>query len=217
MDAAARFGKNSHGRARKLLRDWVAQGAPWGRHWAFESPKPPRPPRAVSDTWSRGPIDRFTLAKMKTEGLKPSPEANKSELVRRVTLDLTGLPPTPLETAEFLRDDSDASYERLVDRLLASPRYGEHMARTWLDAARYADTDGYQNDGPRTMWRWRDWVIEAYNGGMPFDQFTIEQLAGDLLPSRTLGQRLATGFNRNHRYNSEAGPVRLQALSGQSS
>ena len=137
----------------------------------------------------------------------PSAEADRATLLRRATLDLTGLPPTPDELAAFLNDDSPDAYEQAVDRLLGSPRYGERMASEWLDAARYADTNGYQTDGERSMWRWRDWVIDAYNANMPFDRFTIEQLAGDMLPDATRDQRIATGFNRNHSQNGEGGIV----------
>ena len=147
------------------------------------------------------------LARLEKEGLQPSAEADRATLIRRVSLDLTGLPPTPKEIDDFLNDRSAKAYEKVVDRLLASPRYGERMAFRWLDAARYADTNGYQVDGEREMWRWRDWVIEAFNRNLPFDQFVIEQLAGDLLPNPTLDQRIATGFNRNHRGNSEDGLV----------
>ena len=140
--------------------------------------------RQATPNWPRNPIDHFVLARLEREGLKPSPEADRATLIRRVTLDLTGLPPTPAEVDAFLHDPSPNAYEKVVDRLLASPRYGERMAMRWLDAARYADTNGYQTDGERFMWRWRDWVIDAFNRNMPFDQFTIEQIAGDLLPRR---------------------------------
>ncbi|GAB5561095.1 MAG: DUF1553 domain-containing protein [Synoicihabitans sp.] len=192
---------------KQLLRNWIEAGAEWKGHWAFEPVSRPAPPSVSAQRWVRNDIDPFILARLEKEGLSPSPEADRTTLIRRVSLDLTGLPPTPAEVDAFLADDSPDVYERLVDRLLDSPRYGETMALPWLDAARYADTDGYQNDGPRTMWRWRDWVIDAYNRNLPFDQFTIEQLAGDLLPNPTHEQVLATGFNRNHRYNSEAGLV----------
>ncbi len=192
---------------KEILRRWIAEGAEWQRHWSFQPPgSPPLPPVSRSE-WARNGIDRFILARLDAEGLAPAAEADRVTLIRRASLDLTGLPPTPAEVDAFLADESRDAFERAVDRLLASPRYGETMALTWLDAARYADTDGYQNDGPREMWRWRDWVIEAYNANMPFDRFTIEQLAGDLLPDPTLDQLVATGFNRNHRYNSEAGLV----------
>ncbi len=189
------------------LRQWIKTGAKWKRHWSFEPVERPELPVVSAPHWGRNGIDAFVLARLDEAGLKPSPVADQTTLIRRVTLDLTGLPPTPTEVATFLADDAPGAYERLVDRLLQSPRYGETMALPWLDAARYADTDGYQNDGPRTMWRWRDWVINAYNQNLSFDQFTIEQLAGDLLDDPTLDQVIATGFNRNHRYNSEAGSV----------
>ncbi len=153
------------------------------------------------------PIDNFILARLESEGLKPSPEADKATLLRRVTFDLTGLPPTPAEMDAFLHDKSPDAYEKVVDRLLNSPRYGERMAMQWLDLARYADTHGYHIDSHREMWHWRDWVIDAFNRNMPFDEFTIEQLAGDLLPHPTLAQRIATGFNRNHMINFEGGAI----------
>ncbi len=197
-----------------LIRRWIEQGAKWQPHWAFiapqRSPLPSfsrEPAASASATWPRNAIDHFILARLQREGLTPSPEADKVTLIRRVTLDLTGLPPTPAEVDAFLADSSPDAYEKLVDRLLASPRYGERMARPWLDAARYADTNGYQSDGERFMWRWRDWVIDALNSNMPFDQFTIEQLAGDMLPNATLDQKIASGFNRNHRGNGEGGVI----------
>jgi hypothetical protein len=190
-----------------LLRRWIDQGAPWGKHWAYETPvRPPLPP--VHDAgWCRNAIDRFVLARLEREGLAPSPEAPRATLLRRVCLDLTGLPPTPAEVDTFLADPAPDAYEKAVDRLLASPRYGERMALDWLDAARYADTNGYQNDFARTMWPWRDWVIDAFNSGMPFDRFTVEQIAGDLLPGAALRQKIATGFNRNNRTVTEAGSI----------
>ena len=189
----------------ETLRAWVAEGAPWSRHWAFEAPRKPGDAGARPDSWTRNPIDRFVLGRLREKGLEPAGEADRPTLLRRVSLDLTGLPPTPGEVREFLADGSPGAYGRAVDRLLASPRFGERMAFRWLDAARYADTNGYQNDRPRDMWRWRDWVIEAFNGNKPFDEFTIEQLAGDLLPEPSLDQLIATGFNRNHRGNAENG------------
>lgn len=189
------------------LKQWISEGAEWSQHWAFEPVERPELPEVENASWPRNGIDHFILQRLEEQGLEPSPEADRRTLIRRLSLDLTGLPPTPAEVQAFLEDASSNSYETLVDRLLSSPRYGETMALPWLDAARYADTDGYQNDGPRDMWRWRDWVIEAYNRNLPFDQFTIEQLAGDLLENPTLDQLIATGFNRNHRYNSEAGLV----------
>ena len=191
-----------------LLRRWIEQGATWQKHWSFIPPTRPAPPSGLNDPkWVRNTIDAFVLRRLEHEGLKPSPEADRATLLRRVSLDLTGLPPTPAALDAFLADNSANAYERVVDRLLRSPRYGERMAFPWLDAARYADTNGYQTDGERFMWRWRDWVIDAFNRNMPYDQFTIEQLAGDLLPNATLDQKIATGFNRNHRGNSEGGII----------
>ncbi len=189
----------------EVLRQWVSEGAQWSGHWAFAVPRPPSDDLSQSDAWIRSPLDRFILKNLREHGMEPSAPASKPTLLRRVTHDLTGLPPTPKDVSDFLADDSPFAYERVVKRLLASPRFGERMAFRWLDAARYADTNGYQNDRPRDMWRWRDWVIEAFNANMPFDQFTIEQLAGDLLPEPSLSQLVATGFNRNHRGNAENG------------
>jgi hypothetical protein len=192
---------------KRKIRQWIAEGAEWRNHWAFEPVSRPPLPQVSRPDWAKNEIDYFVLARLEAEGFRPSPVAERATLVRRLSLDLTGLPPTLAEVEAFLVDESPEAYERLVDRLLASPHYGEAMALPWLEAARYADTDGYQNDGPRTMWRWRDWVIDAYNRNLPFDQFTVEQLAGDLLEDPSLDQIIATGFNRNHRYNSEAGLV----------
>ena len=191
----------------ETLSLWIDQGAEWESHWAFIPPERPVVPPVADAEWPRNDIDNFVLRRLEAEGLAPSDEADRATLLRRVTLDLTGVPPTPVELADFLNDDSADAYEEAVDRLLASPRYGERMAVEWLDAARYADTNGYQTDGERSMWRWRDWVIDAYNANMPFDRFTIEQLAGDMLPGATLEQRVATAFNRNHSLNSEGGIV----------
>ena len=190
-----------------LLIEWIRQGAPWQQHWAFVAPRRPALPAISQQSWVRNEIDRFILARLEKEGLSPAPEADRATLLRRVTLDLTGLPPTVAELEAFLNDQSADAYEKVVDRLLASPRYGERMAWRWLDAARYADTNGYQIDGDRSAWRWRDWVIGAFNGNMGYDRFIIEQLAGDLLPNPTLEQRIATAFNRNHRINAEGGIV----------
>ena len=192
---------------KKTLVQWISEGAIWEAHWSFIQPQRPALPVVKDNQWPRNAIDHFVLKQLEDKGLQPSPETEKTTWIRRVSFDLTGLPPTLEEVDAFLADDSESAYVNVVDRLLKSPRYGEHTASVWLDAARYADTDGYQNDGPRTMYRWRDWVIDAYNSNMPFDQFTIEQLAGDLLPDASLSQKVATGFNRNHRYNSEAGLV----------
>ena len=191
----------------ELIRRWIDEGAKWEMHWAYVPPKRPEPPAVGDKTWVRNPIDNFILAKLESEGLKPSPEAGKTTLLRRLTFDLTGLPPTPAEVHAFVRDKGPQAYEKVVDRLLASPRYGERMAMQWLDLARYADTHGYHIDSHREMWHWRDWVIDALNRNMPFDEFTIEQLAGDLLPQPTLAQRIATGFNRNHMINFEGGAI----------
>ena len=209
-------GKKLNPQQIETFRRWIEQGAKTQGHWAFIPPTRPRVPQ-ISNLKSEissaaagqisNPIDRFVLARLAHEGLLSSPPANKATLLRRVTLDLTGLPPSMDEIEEFLSDDLPAAYERVVDRLLASPRFGERFARPWLDAARYADTSGYQSDGDRSMWRWRDWVIEAFNDNKPFDEFTIEQLAGDLLPKPTMDQVLATGFNRNHRGNAEGGII----------
>ena len=190
-----------------LLQRWIAQGADWKQHWSFIPVEHPTPPTTAHSDWHRNPIDQFVLAQLEAQALTPSPQASHETLIRRVTLDLTGLPPTLQEVDAFLADNSPHAWETVVDRLLNSPRYGEHMAVAWLDAARYADTSGYQNDGPRSMWRWRDWVIDAFNRNLPYDQFTVEQIAGDLLPAPTLDQRIATGFNRNHRGNAEGGII----------
>jgi len=191
----------------EMLTEWVAQGAPWQQHWAFNRPIRPPPADVKNRSWVRSAIDSFVLARLESEGWQPSPEADRVTLIRRVSLDLTGLPPTPKEVDDFLSDAGPNAYGRVVDRLLASPRYGERLASGWLDASRYADTNGYQIDGDREMWRWRDWVIEAFNRNLPFDQFVVEQIAGDLLPNPSLEQRIATGFNRNHRGNAEDGLV----------
>ena len=207
---------------KQLLQRWVKEGAPWGEHWAFIAPKRPAVPAAESVQSGAGapgsllntehrtpntasPIDAFIRARLAQEKLSPAPEADRPRLLRRVTLDLTGLPPTPEELDAFLKDATPNAYERAVDRLLASPRYGERMVWDWLDAARYADTNGYQGDPARAMWYWRDWAIKALNDNMPFDRFTIEQLAGDLLPEPT--QLIATGFHRNHMINGEGGRI----------
>ena len=195
-----------------LLTEWIRQGARFEQHWSFVPPVRPPLPKINDTAWPKNAIDAFVLARLEAEGLSPAPEADRATLIRRVSLDLTGLPPTPKEVDDFIADKSPNAYEKVVDRLLASPRYGERMAFRWLDAARYADTNGYQLDGERSMWRWRDWVIAAYNRNLPFDQFTIQQLAGDLLPKpknsqAALDQLIATAFNRNHRGNSEDGIV----------
>ena len=183
-----------------ILQRWIEQGAPWGRHWSFERPTRRSPPVANAH-----PIDAYVRARLSREGLRIAAGAAKHTLVRRLSFDLTGLPPTRDEVEAFVTDDSPRAYPALVDRLLASPHYGERMAMWWLDAARYSDTDGYQGDGTRSNWPWRDWVVQAFQGNMPFDQFTIEQFAGDLLPDATSDQILATCFHRNHMTNGEGG------------
>ncbi|MBM80519.1 MAG: hypothetical protein CMJ78_07990, partial [Planctomycetaceae bacterium] len=200
-------GKELSPRQIELLTRWIEQGAKWEKHWSLIPPRKRDLPQVQHKASVRNGIDNFVIKKLEDVGLKPSPEAIKTALLRRVTFDLTGLPPSLEEIDAFLDDDTDGAYERVVDRLLRSKAYGERMAARWLDAARYADTSGYQNDGPRYMWRWRDWVIQAYNSNLPFDKFTVEQLAGDMLPRATLDQRIASGFNRNHRGNAEGGII----------
>lgn len=200
-----------------VLRAWIDQGADWpvdataestgikSDHWAFQPPQPPTPPAVENEGWIRNPIDQFVLARLEKEGLAPSPEADRRTLIRRLSLDLIGLPPTLEEVDAFLADDRPDAYERLVDRLLASPQHGEAWARHWLDRARYADTNGYEKDRERSIWPYRDWVIRSINADMPFDEFTIEQIAGDLLPGATPDQKTATGFHRNTMINEEGG------------
>lgn len=190
-----------------ILRQWVEQGGAWSNHWAFVAPIQPDPPVVREENWSRSPIDRFILARLEAKGLSPAPEADKVTLIRRLSLDLTGLPPTPREVDAYLADDSPEAYERLVDRLLDSPRFGEHMARYWLDLARYGDTHGLHLDNYREIWPYRDWVIQAFIRNLPFDQFLTEQLAGDMLPEATLSQKIASGFNRAHVSTSEGGSI----------
>ncbi len=192
----------------ETLKRWVAEGAVWGQHWAFEPlvlPTVPEVPAGFGTVVN--PIDSFVLARLQREELAPSPVADKATLIRRLSLDLTGLPPSPEEVDAFVADDSPTAYEQLVDRLLASPRYGERMVWEWLEAARYADSNGYQGDGERTMWPWRDWAIGAFNSNLPYDQFSVWQLAGDQLPEATRDQKLATGFLRNHMINGEGGRI----------
>lgn len=194
-------------REKEVLRAWVRQGAPWRGHWAFEPVRRSDEPTVRNTTWPQNSIDFFVLKRLEAEGIAPSEVAARHTLLRRVSLDLTGLPPTIEELDTFLKDDSLEAYEMAVDRLLASPRFGEHFALSWLDAARYADTNGYQQDRMRTLWPWRDWVIDALNSNMPFDQFTIEQIAGDHLKNATQDQLVATGFHRNHMLNGEGGRI----------
>ncbi len=194
------------------IREWIEQGANWEEHWAFTAPSRPESPRVENAAWVRNPIDRFVLAKLKAEGLEPAPEADRRTIARRVALDVTGLPPSPEQVETFLNDDSPDAYEKLVDRLLASEAYGEHRARYWLDAARYADTHGLHHDNYREMWPYRDWVIRAFNRNQPFDDFTVEQIAGDLLPNATKEQVVATGFNRCNITTSEGGSIKEEVL-----
>jgi hypothetical protein len=190
-----------------IIRDWINGGAEWEEHWAFAAPERPEPPEIQDADWARNPIDHFVAARLEREGMSPSPEADKTTLIRRAALDLTGLPPTPKEVDAYLTDESPEAYERLVDRLLASPAYGEHMAHYWMDAARYADSHGYHIDAERSMWKWRDWVVEAYNRNLPFDQFTIDQLAGDLVPEPTEEQKVASGYIRANMSTGEGGAI----------
>jgi mono/diheme cytochrome c family protein len=190
-----------------VLKQWITQGGKYDAHWAFVTPKRPAVPTVRNTAWAKNPLDRFILARLEKEGLKPSPEADRGILIRRLSFDLTGLPPTPAEVDAFVHDPGKDAYDKVVDRLLASPRYGERMAVSWLDLARYADTHGFHIDSQRDMWRWREWVIEAYNKNLSYDQFVVQQLAGDLLPNPTLDQRIASGFNRNHPINFEGGAI----------
>jgi Protein of unknown function (DUF1549)/Planctomycete cytochrome C len=191
-----------------LLRRWIAEGVEYKPHWAFLPVPKSVPPPTVSDPrWPASPLDYFVLARLDHEGLKPSSPASREEWLRRVTFDLTGLPPTIAETDAFLSDSSPRAFEKVADRLLASPHFGERMAQDWLDLARYADSFGYQADGDTLVWPWRDWVVEAVNSNLPYDQFLTWQLAGDLLPNATRKQRLATAFCRLHRMTNEGGSI----------
>jgi len=192
---------------KQMLIDWIKQGAQFQEHWSLVKPGRPELPKVTDPNWPQNGVDHFILKRLEEQEMLPSSRAEKETLIRRVTLDLTGLPPTLEEVDAFLKDDSPNAYEKVVDRLLKSPRYGEHMAAIWLDVARYSDSNGYQQERTRTMWPWRDWVIRAFNENMPFDQFTIEQLAGDLLENPTRDQLIATGFNRNHMLNGEGGRI----------
>lgn len=189
---------------KKLLERWIAEGAKFEGHWAYQKPVRPAMPKVKG---AANPIDAFLIAKMTEKGLKPNPPANQNTLIRRVYLDLIGLPPTPEEVEAFVKDPDPNAYEKLIDRLMANPHYGERMALPWLDAARYADSNGFQQDGDTFQWVWRDWVVKALNQNMPFDRFTIEQLAGDLIPNGTPEQKVASAFNRNHLVNGEGGAI----------
>src|SRR5579864_6471800 len=187
------------------ITQWIREGAVWQKHWSFVAPLRAALPPVKRKGWSRNAIDRFILARLEQEGLAPTPEADGAVLLRRLSLDLAGLPPTPEQLRAWLRRPDPVT--AAADELLASPHFGERMASDWMDLARYADTHGFNNDVLRSMWRWRDWVIEAFNRNLPYDKFITEQLAGDLLPSPTLDQLIATGFNRNHGINSEGGII----------
>ncbi len=200
-----RFGKSLTKQEAAILKKWVEQGAPYATHWSYRPPERPGVPAVRAASWARNPIDQFILTRLDKEGLAPTPPADRPAILRRLAIDLTGLPPTLEEAHRFLNDKRPGAYERLVDRLLASPRYGERWAQPWLDLARYADSQGYANDPNRTIWPYRDWVIGALNRNLPYDQFTVEQLAGDLLPKPTTAQRIATGFHRNTLTNTEGG------------
>ena len=201
------FGKPLSDKQRAVLKQWIAEGAPFAQHWAFTPPQRPALPAVKNEQWPRNAIDRFVLQKLEAAGMTPSAEADKRTWLRRVTLDLTGLPPTLDQQKTFLADSSPQAYETVVDRLLKSSRHAERMAMQWLDVARYADTNGYNNDELRTLWPWRDWVIDAFARNLPYDQFVTEQLAGDLLPNATTAQKVATGFNRNHVLTTEGGII----------
>ena len=197
-------------RDKKMLTRWIHEGATYQTHWAFVAPVQKMPPLIDTPTlqyWPKNSVDNFILAELENVGLTPSPEASRETLIRRLYADLIGLPPSQEEVDEFLTDQSPDAYEQLVDHLLASQHYGERMAMAWLDAARFADSNGFQQDGDTWQWIWRDWVINALNDDMPFDQFSIEQLAGDLLPDATQQQQIATAFNRNHLLNGEGGAI----------
>ena len=192
---------------KNLLKRWVAEGGEYAKHWAFVAPVRPAVPVVNNKAWVRNPIDAFVLARLESAGLEPSVEADRATLIKRLSIDLIGLPPTPAEVKAFVSDQSPDAYSKLVDRLLASPHFGERLALGWLDAARYADSNGFQQDGDTWQWIWRDWVVRALNADLPFDQFSTWQLAGDLLPNATTDQKIASGFNRNHMLNGEGGAI----------
>ena len=211
----AESGKQISPEELRKIRRWIAEGATWSEHWSFVPPTRPELPLVRDHRWAKNAIDRFVLAKLESEGADvagPAPEADRVALLRRVSLDLTGLPPTPQEVDAFLADKRVGAYQRIVDRLIQSSRYGEHQARYWLDVARYGDTHGLHLDNERSIWPYRDWVIQALNENRPFDQFTVDQLAGDLIPSSTLEQRIATGFHRCNVTTSEGGSIDQEYL-----
>ncbi len=190
-----------------ILERWINEGANYAPHWSFVAPVKPNLPEVKNSSWIRNAIDQFVLAKLEAEGLAPSPEADRATLLKRLYIDLVGLPPSPSEVDSFVGDSDPQAYEKRVEKLLNSEHYGERMALSWLDAARYADSNGFQQDGDTWQWIWRDWVVRALNQNLPFDQFTIWQLAGDLLPDATTDQKIASGFNRNHLLNGEGGAI----------
>ncbi|MFM2145812.1 MAG: hypothetical protein RL732_648, partial [Bacteroidota bacterium] len=190
-----------------LIKKWIRQGAKYEKHWAFVAPRKPDLPRVSDDKWVKNEVDHFILQRLDQKGLSPNEEADKERLLKRVTLDLTGLVPTVEQMDDFIQDGSPKAYEKVVDRLLASKQYGERMALQWLDIARYADSYGYQDDNIRTQWPWRDWVIHAFNKNIPYNEFLTWQIAGDMLPNANKEQILATGFFRNHKYTEEGGVI----------
>ncbi len=199
---------------KELIKQWIVEGAPWQPHWAYLAPERPMQSSVKNGRWVRTPIDEFVLAKLESKGLSPAPEADRQTLARRLSLDLTGLPPKPQDVDAFINDPSPDYYERYVKKLMDSPQWGEHRARYWLDAARYADTHGLHFDNYREMWPYRDWVIRAFNRNQPFDQFTVEQIAGDLLPEPTQDQLVATGFHRCNMTTNEGGTIEEENLVG---
>jgi len=212
QDPEERMPPATHGDGKPLaaqeiekLRQWITDGAAWGEHWAYRRPQTQAAPRVQNRPWLRRPLDQFVLSRLESEGMKPSPEASRAQWLRRATLDLTGLAPTMDQLSAFARDASPNAYEKVVDRLLASQHFGERWGALWMDLARYADTQGYEKDNNRDMWPYRDWLIRAFNSDLPFDQFTIKQLAGDLLPDATIDDQVATGFHRNTQTNTEGG------------
>ncbi|WP_448633813.1 DUF1549 domain-containing protein [Pedobacter panaciterrae] len=190
-----------------IIEKWIKQGAKYEKHWAFTPPKAPQMPKIKDAKWVKNEIDYFVLDKLEHKGVVPNPEADKERLLKRASLDITGLPPSIEMMDKFLADSSSNAYEKVVESLLSSPAYGERMALHWLDVARYADSHGYQDDNYRSQWPWRDWVIHAFNENMPYNQFVTWQLAGDLMPNASKEQLLATGFNRNHKITEEGGVI----------
>ncbi len=197
--------KKLKAREKEALKQWIAEGAEYEEHWSFIPPKRPQAPAVKDTAWTKNEVDRFILARLETAGLKPSQEADHYKLIRRVSLDLRGLPPSLKEVDQYINDEKPGAYQRMVDRMMSSPHFGEKMALLWMDLGRYGDTNGYHYDSTRQVWLWREWVINAYNNNMPYDRFTREQLAGDLLPDASVQNKIASGFNRNTRYNEEGG------------